>query len=128
MHGYDFLRGVPGVVANEKRPGSIHRFAVAEQNVTWRPFGFVGPFGILGGAPLEGRDFRRASQGCVPRGVAACCAVPTMKIKSAVFERSATDLASCPRWALPEFAFIGRYSASRSAQSGRGGIPRRLRE
>jgi GTP-binding protein len=38
-----------------------------------------------------------------------------MKIKSAVFERSATDLASCPRWALPEFAFIGRSNVGKSS-------------
>jgi GTP-binding protein len=38
-----------------------------------------------------------------------------MKIKSAVFETSATELASCPRWALPEFAFIGRSNVGKSS-------------
>jgi GTP-binding protein len=38
-----------------------------------------------------------------------------VKIKSAVFELSAPDLASCPEWALPEFAFIGRSNVGKSS-------------
>src|SRR5450432_379713 len=38
-----------------------------------------------------------------------------MKIKSAVFDVSAPDLESCPRWALPEFAFIGRSNVGKSS-------------
>ena len=38
-----------------------------------------------------------------------------MKIKSAEFEISATNLASCPRWALPEFALIGRSNVGKSS-------------
>ena len=38
-----------------------------------------------------------------------------MKIKSATFEVSAPDLRSCPRWALPEFAFIGRSNVGKSS-------------
>jgi len=38
-----------------------------------------------------------------------------MKIHSAVFETSAPDLATCPRWALPEFAFIGRSNVGKSS-------------
>ena len=38
-----------------------------------------------------------------------------MKIKSAEFEVSAPDLASCPRWAEPEFAFIGRSNVGKSS-------------
>jgi GTP-binding protein len=38
-----------------------------------------------------------------------------VKIKSAVFEMSAPDLESCPRWALPEFAFIGRSNVGKSS-------------
>ncbi len=38
-----------------------------------------------------------------------------MKIKSAVFEVSAPTLESCPRWALPEFAFIGRSNVGKSS-------------
>lgn len=38
-----------------------------------------------------------------------------MKIKSAVFEVSAPDIESCPRWALPEFAFIGRSNVGKSS-------------
>lgn len=38
-----------------------------------------------------------------------------MKIKSAVFEVSAPDLKSCPQWALPEFAFIGRSNVGKSS-------------
>jgi len=37
-----------------------------------------------------------------------------MKIKSAVFEVSAPDLKSCPRWAMPQFAFIGRSNVGKS--------------
>jgi GTP-binding protein len=38
-----------------------------------------------------------------------------VKIKSAVFELSAPDLASSPDWALPEFAFIGRSNVGKSS-------------
>jgi GTP-binding protein len=38
-----------------------------------------------------------------------------MKIKTAVFETSAPDLHSCPKWALPEFAFIGRSNVGKSS-------------
>lgn len=38
-----------------------------------------------------------------------------MKIKSAVFNLSAPDLKSCPTWALPEFAFIGRSNVGKSS-------------
>jgi GTP-binding protein len=38
-----------------------------------------------------------------------------MKIKSAEFELSAPDLRSCPKWALPEFAFIGRSNVGKSS-------------
>jgi len=38
-----------------------------------------------------------------------------MKIHSAQFEVSAPDLRSCPKWALPEFAFIGRSNVGKSS-------------
>lgn len=38
-----------------------------------------------------------------------------MKIKSAEFEVSAPELRECPRWALPEFAFIGRSNVGKSS-------------
>jgi GTP-binding protein len=38
-----------------------------------------------------------------------------MKIKSADFEVSAPELRACPRWALPEFAFIGRSNVGKSS-------------
>ena len=38
-----------------------------------------------------------------------------MKIKSAAFETSAPELRSCPDWALPEFAFIGRSNVGKSS-------------
>lgn len=38
-----------------------------------------------------------------------------MKIKSALFALSAPDFASCPRSALPEFAFIGRSNVGKSS-------------
>jgi len=38
-----------------------------------------------------------------------------MKIKSAEFEVSAPDLRACPKWALPEFAFIGRSNVGKSS-------------
>jgi GTP-binding protein len=38
-----------------------------------------------------------------------------MKIKSAIFDISAPDLPSCPRSALPEFAFIGRSNVGKSS-------------
>jgi GTP-binding protein len=49
-----------------------------------------------------------------------CCSasfarIAPMKIKSAVFDLSAPDLKSCPKWALPEFAFIGRSNVGKSS-------------
>ncbi len=38
-----------------------------------------------------------------------------MKIKSAVFEKSAPNLASAPKLPLPEFAFIGRSNVGKSS-------------
>jgi len=38
-----------------------------------------------------------------------------MKIHSAEFEVSAPDLRSCPKWALSEFAFIGRSNVGKSS-------------
>jgi GTP-binding protein len=38
-----------------------------------------------------------------------------MKIKSASFNTSAADLKSCPRLAMPEFAFIGRSNVGKSS-------------
>lgn len=38
-----------------------------------------------------------------------------MKIKSAEFEISAPNLQSCPKWALPEFALIGRSNVGKSS-------------
>jgi GTP-binding protein len=38
-----------------------------------------------------------------------------MKIKSAEFEVSAPDLRSCPEWALPEVALIGRSNVGKSS-------------
>jgi len=38
-----------------------------------------------------------------------------MTIKSAVFDVSAPDLKSCPKSALPEFAFIGRSNVGKSS-------------
>jgi GTP-binding protein len=38
-----------------------------------------------------------------------------MKIKTAEFEVSAPDLRSCPTWALPEFALIGRSNVGKSS-------------
>ena len=38
-----------------------------------------------------------------------------MKIKTAVFDRSAPDLKSCPVSSLPEFAFIGRSNVGKSS-------------
>ncbi len=38
-----------------------------------------------------------------------------MKIRSAVFQTSAPDLASCPESAWPEFAFIGRSNVGKSS-------------
>jgi GTP-binding protein len=49
-----------------------------------------------------------------------CCSpssarIAPMKIKSAVFDLSSPDLKSCPKWALPEFAFIGRSNVGKSS-------------
>ncbi len=38
-----------------------------------------------------------------------------MKINSVEFRQSAPDLVSCPRWPLPEFAFIGRSNVGKSS-------------
>lgn len=38
-----------------------------------------------------------------------------MKISTAQFDTSAPDLKSCPNWALPEFAFIGRSNVGKSS-------------
>src|SRR6266498_2193026 len=38
-----------------------------------------------------------------------------MNISSAVFDRSAPDLDSCPDESLPEFAFIGRSNVGKSS-------------
>ena len=38
-----------------------------------------------------------------------------MHISSAIFDRSAPDLASCPDESLPEFAFIGRSNVGKSS-------------
>lgn len=38
-----------------------------------------------------------------------------MNISSAIFDRSATDLGSCPDESLPEFAFIGRSNVGKSS-------------
>lgn len=38
-----------------------------------------------------------------------------MKITSAEFQISAPDLASCPNWAVPEFAFVGRSNVGKSS-------------
>lgn len=38
-----------------------------------------------------------------------------MKIKSAEFELSAPNLRSCPKWALPEVALIGRSNVGKSS-------------
>ncbi len=38
-----------------------------------------------------------------------------MNISSAIFDRSAPDLASCPDESLPEFAFIGRSNVGKSS-------------
>lgn len=38
-----------------------------------------------------------------------------MKIKSAEFSTSATDIRTCPNWALREFAFIGRSNVGKSS-------------
>lgn len=40
---------------------------------------------------------------------------PVMNISSAIFDRSAPDLDSCPDESLPEFAFIGRSNVGKSS-------------
>lgn len=40
---------------------------------------------------------------------------PIVNISSAIFDRSAPDLASCPDESLPEFAFIGRSNVGKSS-------------
>ena len=41
--------------------------------------------------------------------------ISTMNISSAIFDRSAPDLDSCPDESLPEFAFIGRSNVGKSS-------------
>jgi GTP-binding protein len=43
------------------------------------------------------------------------CAFSIVNISSAIFERSAPDLDSCPDESLPEFAFIGRSNVGKSS-------------
>lgn len=43
------------------------------------------------------------------------CEFSIMNISSAVFDRSAPDLESCPDESLPEFAFIGRSNVGKSS-------------
>src|SRR5438132_12044942 len=43
------------------------------------------------------------------------CSFPIMHISSAIFDRSAPDLDSCPDESLPEFAFIGRSNVGKSS-------------
>ncbi len=38
-----------------------------------------------------------------------------MKIKSAIFDQGSPDLETCPTWALPEFALIGRSNVGKSS-------------
>jgi GTP-binding protein len=38
-----------------------------------------------------------------------------VKIKSSEFRISAPDVASCPAWAVPEFAFVGRSNVGKSS-------------
>ncbi len=59
--------------------------------------------------PLAAPDFRGLRCGRLARQASS------MKIKSAVFDLSAPDLKSCPKWALPEFAFIGRSNVGKSS-------------
>jgi GTP-binding protein len=43
------------------------------------------------------------------------CGFSIVNISSAIFDRSASDLASCPDELLPEFAFIGRSNVGKSS-------------
>src|SRR6185436_5828626 len=43
------------------------------------------------------------------------CAFFIVNISSAIFDRSAPDLNSCPDESLPEFAFIGRSNVGKSS-------------
>jgi GTP-binding protein len=43
------------------------------------------------------------------------CWLPIVNISSAIFDRSAPDLDSCPDESLPEFAFIGRSNVGKSS-------------
>lgn len=43
------------------------------------------------------------------------CSFLIVNISSAIFDRSAPDLASCPDESLPEFAFIGRSNVGKSS-------------
>jgi GTP-binding protein len=54
---------------------------------------------------------------CQRRRIAGIVASPfrPMNISSAIFYRSAPDLASCPDESMPEFAFIGRSNVGKSS-------------
>lgn len=68
-------------------------------------------------APLGGRRAARATRSqsfSVQRGPFLLY-LPFMKIKSALFDVSAPDLATCPKSALPEFPFIGRSNVGKSS-------------
>src|SRR6476659_10144948 len=56
------------------------------------------------------------------------CAFSIVNISSAIFDRSAPDLDSCPDESLPEFAFIGRSNVGKSSLlnmlSGKDGLAR----
>lgn len=47
--------------------------------------------------------------------IASPATLAAMKILSAEFEISAATLGTCPRWQLPEFAFIGRSNVGKSS-------------
>src|SRR5437764_8051965 len=48
-------------------------------------------------------------------GCDSCSLNSFMNISSAIFDRSAPDLDSCPDESLPEFAFIGRSNVGKSS-------------
>lgn len=55
---------------------------------------------VVGGRAFLGDNVRRTT---------------TMNISSAIFDRSAPDLKSCPDESMPEFAFIGRSNVGKSS-------------
>lgn len=61
------------------------------------------------------RGCRRAPRDASLHGRGGFAGLAIMKITSAVFEKSAPTLAGCPRWNLPEFAFIGRSNVGKSS-------------